>query len=125
MKLLAIITYLVAYAIAFILAIYLYRAFKEIKQLREDRNDLIKEKAKVSDQVRFKGIEVDQLETELQRYKSLPIVALTSSEKKIILNALEFPKYKAKVQDPKTKRFIRIIYNTLRDKIKESIKEGI
>jgi hypothetical protein len=115
---------LILFGIGFSLGIFLYRAHKKIKQLQTDRNDLIKEKAKISDQVRLKGIEVDQLKKELDKYKNTEIkVALTLPEKKIIMNALESSWYKARIQDPATKRYIRIIYNTLRKKIKESIKE--
>lgn len=126
MKLLILIICLAVFAVGFVLGTYLYRAFKKIKQLQTDRNDLIKEKAKISDQVRLKGIEVDRLKRRLDKYKDVPIkVALTLPEKQMILNALESSRYKAKVQDPETKRFIRIIYKTLREKIKESIKEKI
>jgi hypothetical protein len=115
---------LILFGTGFSLGIFLYHAHKKIKQLQTDRNDLIKEKAKISDQVRLKGIEVDQLKKELDKYKNTEIkVALTLPEKKIIMNALESSWYKARIQDPATKRYIRIIYNTLRKKIKESIKE--
>lgn len=104
---------------------------KKNKRLQADRNELIKEKAeqsdqlaKQSDQLRQKGIKIDELKKELDKYSDVEIkVALTLPEKRIILNALESPQYKARIQEPKTKRFIRIICNTLKEKIKESIKE--
>jgi hypothetical protein len=125
MKSLLLIICLVVFAAGLILGVYLYKTRIKLNQLQRDRNDLIKEKAKISDQVRLKGIEVDRLKRRLDKYKDVPVkVPLTLPEKKMILNALESSRYKAKVQDPETKRFIRIIYKTLREKIKESIKEG-
>lgn len=51
-------------------------------------------------------------------------MALNGREKRMILNALDSSQYKARVQDPKTKFFIRVIYRNLITKIKSSIKEG-
>lgn len=122
---------IVVFAAGCILGIYLYRLRKKIRELRTERDGLVKEKAKISDQVRRKGItvnrwkkEVGRLKKELDKYKDGPLkVELTLPERRIILDALEAPGYKEKVQAPATKRFIRIIFNTLRRKIKESIKE--
>ena len=97
---------------------------KRNKQLQVDRNDLIKERAAQSDQLRQKGIEIDGLKKELDKYSEMEIkVALNGREKRMILNALDMPQYKVKVQDPKTKFFIREIYRKLKEKIKGSIKE--
>jgi len=93
------------------------------EQLRADRSELITEKSKQSDQLRQKGIEIDELKKELDKYSDVePKVALTGREKRMILNALDMPHYKALVQNPKTKFFIREMYRKLKEKIKESIK---
>lgn len=124
MKLLTICFILAITAIGIFLGYRVLGLLKRIKQLQVDRNELIEEKVKQSDQLRLKGIEIDGLKKELDKYKDVEIkVALTSEEKKMILNALDSPKYKAKVQDPKTKYFIRVIYRNLKEKIKETIKE--
>jgi len=111
---------------------------KITKQLRTDRNELIEQRGKQSDQLRLKGIEIDELKADKQRYKSalnffskeldkysnVEIkVALTDNEKQMILNALDSSQYKAKVEDPKTNYFIREINRNLKEKIKESIKK--
>lgn len=97
---------------------------KRVKQLQLDRNELIEQRGKQSDKLRQKGIEIDELKKELNKYSDVePKVALTSEEKRMILNALDSPKYKARVEDPKTRHFIRVIYKGLKEKIKESIKE--
>lgn len=84
----------------------------------------MKERSKQSDQLRLKGIEIDKLKKELDKYSDVEIkVALTALEKKMIFNALDSSQYKARIQDPKTKFFIRLIYRKLKEKIKESIKE--
>ncbi len=97
---------------------------KITKQLRTDRNELIEQRGKQSDQLRQKGIEIDELKKELDKYSDVEIkVALTEFEKEMILSALDSPQYKAKVEDPKTKFFIREINRKLKEKIKESIKK--
>jgi len=101
---------LIAFAAGFALGTFLYRALKKIKQVKIERDGLLKK--------------IDWLKKELDRYKDGNLkIELTLPERRIILNALEFSQYKARVQEPETKRFIRIIYNTLRRKIKETIKE--
>lgn len=104
------IAYLFALIVCVVFGIALCGAMKETRQLKAERLELLGE--------------ICQLKSELAThvYTSNKI-ALTLPEKRIILDALESPQYKARVTDPKTKRFIRIIYNHLRAKIKESIKE--
>ena len=103
---------LILFVLGFALGIRLYQLWKKIKQLRAERTFLLG------------GI--DWHRKEQGKYLSGALkIELTLPERRIILDALEFPRYKEKVQDPATKRFIRIIYNTLRKKIKESIKEEI
>jgi|GEM_PF-5069010 len=97
---------------------------KKNELLKLDRSDLIKERAKQSDQLRQKGIDIGELKIELDRYSDVePKVALTGREKRMILTALEMPHYQSLVHAPKTEYFIREIYRNLKEKIKESIKE--
>ena len=97
--------------------VWLYRALKKTKRLQEERDSLLRQSARLLE-------EIDRLEKELDKYEFTEIkIALTLPEKRIILDALESPQYKARVQEPRTKSYIRIIYNTLRKKIKESIKQ--
>lgn len=46
---------------------------KRIKQLQADRNELIEQRAKQSDQLRQKGIEIDGLKKELDKYSNIEI----------------------------------------------------
>lgn len=74
---------------------------KELKSLR-DKNNLL-----------------CQMNNELIKSK----IVLGSREKKMLLDALLCDEYKAKVQDPKTNRFIRDIYRALKTKIAVSLAE--
>jgi len=124
MKILILIFIFMITAIGVFLGYRVLGLLKIVKQLKAERNELIEERAKQSDQLRQKGIEIDGLKKELDKYSDVEIkVALTSFEKQMILSALDWPQYKAKVQDPKTKFFIREIYRGLKEKIKGSIKE--
>lgn len=124
MKLFILIIVLGIAAIGIFLGYRLLDSLKIIRQLREDRNELIKERAKQSDQLRQKGIEIDELKKELDKYSDVEIkVALTLQEKWMILNALDMPHYKAMFQNPATKYIKRQIYGNLKEKIRESIKE--
>ena len=118
---------LIVFIVGAIIGTLIYRLFvssKKIKQLRKDRGELITEKSKQLDQLRQKGIEIDELKKELKKYSDVePKIALSGQEKRMILNALEMSQYKARVQDPATRYFIRQIYINLKEKVKESIKE--
>jgi len=97
---------------------------KKNNRLQSDRNDLIKERAAQSDQLRQKGIEIDELKKELDKYSDVEIkVDLTGREKRMILNALEMPHYQSLVHAPKTEYFIREIHRKLKEKIKSSLKD--
>ncbi|MBA7711701.1 hypothetical protein ES703_120667 [subsurface metagenome] len=50
-------------------------------------------------------------------------VQLTTSERQMVLNAIEDSHYKGRVELPQTKKGIRIIRNSLREKIRASLKE--
>ena len=131
MEILILIIVLAITAIGIFLGCRVLRLKKKNKELRADRNGLIEERnelkeerAKQSDQLRQKGIEIDELKKELEKYSNVePKVALTSFEKQMILSALDMPQYKAKVEDPKTKFFIREINRSLKEKIRASMKE--
>jgi len=124
MKLFVLISFLVVAAIGIFLGWRVLGLMKRNKQLRTDRNELIEQRGKQSDQLRQKGIEIDELKKELDKYSEVEIkVALTDNEKQMILCALDSPQHKAKVEDPKTNYFIREINRKLKEKIKESIKK--
>jgi len=124
MKLFILIIVLGMAGIGIFLGYRLLDSLKIIKQLREDRNKLIEQRGKQSDQLRQKGIDIDELKKELDKYSNVEIkVALNGYEKRMILSALDMPHYKATIQDPKTKYFIREIYRELHEKIKGSIKD--
>ena len=117
MKIFVLIIVLGMAAIGAFLISRLLDSLKIIKQLRKDRNELLQACAE-------KNIEISRLSRELDKYSDVEIkVALTDNEKQMILNALDSPQYKAKVQDPKTNYFIREIYRKLKEKIKGSIKK--
>ena len=132
MKLFILLIFLVVAAIGIFLGCRVLKLQKINNQLDADRKELIEEKAeqsdqlaKQSDQLRLKGIEIDELKKELDKYSGIePKVALTVLEKRMILNALNMPHYQLTVNDPKTNYFIREIYRKLKEKIKESIKNG-
>lgn len=107
MKIFALIIVLAITAIGIFLGWRVLGLMKRVKQLQEDRNALIKELAKERD--KYSDVEIK--------------VALTALEKTMILNALGSSQYKARIEDPKTKYFIREIYRELKKKIKKSQKE--
>lgn len=103
--------YLFAVIVCIVFGIALYGAMTEIKELKAERVSLLGK--------------ICRLKSELATHVyTSNKVTLTLPEKRIILNALESLPYKDRVREPQTKKFIRIIYNTLRTKIKESIKEA-
>lgn len=109
--------YLCAVIGSVIFGLALYESIKESRRLRAERESLLGGTTRLLK-------EIDRLEKELDKYKDGNLkIELTKPERHILLNALESPQYKARITDPKTKRFIRIIYNTLRKKIQDSIKE--
>ena len=131
MKLFILLIFLGVIAIGGFLGWRVLGLMKRVEQLKADKirdveiyNELREEKVKQSNQLRLKGIEIDELKKELDKYSEVEIkVALTGFEKQMILNALDAPHYKEVVETPKTKFFIREIYKKLKEKIKESIKE--
>jgi len=101
---------IISFIVIAIFLFLLYMAYGKIKDLGKAKANL--------------RIEIDELKKELDKYSEVEIkIALTSFEKQMILNALGMPHYKARLQDPKTKFFIREMYQNLRTKIKSSIKE--
>ena len=116
---------LVVAAVILILGLCLYMAYGKIKSLEVAKGMLLDERAKLSDQMRIKGIAVDRLTRELKKYSNVEIkVDLTGHEKQMILNALNTSEYKAWIESPKTKHVLRMIYRKLKEKIKGSIKNG-
>ena len=110
------ILYLAIFVIGLILG-FLYRALKRIRRLRIERDNLLQ-------QIDWLKNGRSALEKELRKYTGVKTkIALTLPEKRIMLSALEDSAYKDKITNPKTKRFIRMIYNSLRGKVKDSIKQ--
>ena len=104
------IEYLIVFIVGLVLGICLYRLIKRAKRLQAEREGLWRQ--------------VDRLRKELNKYTGAKTkIALTLPEKRIVLSALEGPTYKDKITNPKTKRLIRDIYNTLKGKVKYSIKQ--
>ncbi|MCK4815987.1 hypothetical protein KA005_09455 [bacterium] len=87
---------------------------KRVKQVQDDRNELIEERAKQSNKLRLKGIEIDE--------ENKKKFILSELEKKMILNALKMPGYKAAIDEPSTHHHVRKTYRELKEKIKESLK---
>ncbi len=102
-----------------ILAAYLaWRTFKlkkSVELLRIDRNDLIEEKARQSNNLRLKGIEMDEVNKEK--------FILSELDRKIILNALKMPEYKKAIDEPETRYQVRKAYMMLKEKIRVSLKD--
>jgi len=68
---------------------------------------------------------IDWYSQEQERYLGGDLsIELLLTDRRLILNALEFPAYKALFSNPKTKYTVREIYNLLRTKMKDSIKGG-
>ncbi len=87
---------------------------KRVKQVQDDRNKLLEERAKQSNKLRLKGIEMDA--------ENKKKFILSDLEKKIILNALKMPEYKKAIDEPSTRHHVRKTYRELKEKIKESFK---
>ena len=77
---------------------------KRVKQVQEDRNDLLESRG-----------EWEALWKEK--------ILLSKPERQMIIAALDMPEYSDEIKDPKTSFQMRKIYRDLREKIKESIKD--
>ena len=101
---------LIIFIIGIILGVILFQLIRKLKRLQAYGISLMQEN--------------DRLKLELNKYIGVKTkIALTLPEKRIMLSALEDSAYKDKITNPKTKRFIRMIYNSLRGKVKDSIKQ--
>ncbi len=90
MNLAALVLILALGVVAAFLARRLRKSSKKIKSLQQNEESLISERARQSDQLRLKGIEIDGLKKELEKYSNTEIkVALTGKEKLMLLNALD------------------------------------
>lgn len=125
---------IIAFAVGVVVGTLVYRLCKARKRIRhlEESNQnlhkseesLLSERSRQSDALRQKGIEIDKLKKELEKYSDTEIkVALTGQEKLMLLNALDMSQFRSKVQEPATKFFIRQTYREVKEKIKASIKE--
>ena len=89
------------------------RLMERVKRLQVVRNELIDERAKQSNKLRLRGLEMDE--------ENKNKIVLSEIEKKMILNALKMPKYKDWIDNPKTLHHVRKAYRNLKEKIKKSI----
>lgn len=111
------IIYLIIFIIGLILGTILYRLIRRVKRLQAEREGLWRQLARLKN-------DRSVLEEKLRKYTGVKTkIALTLPEKRIMLSALEDSGYKGTITNPKTKRFIRMIYNSLREKVKDSIKQ--
>ena len=85
---------------------------KRVKDVQADRNRMDEERRKLSDKLRLKGIEIDQLKKERLEFDTF--------EKKLILVALNRPGVRAEMKEPRTSHAMRKTYENLKEKIKES-----
>ncbi len=90
------------------------RLMARVQLIQVDRNEVNEERRKLSDKLRLKGIEVDQLNKERPELSDL--------EKKMMLAALNMPEYGKSMQDPKTSFQARKTWRDLKEKIKGSFK---
>jgi hypothetical protein len=75
-----------------------------------------KELADLKDDVQEKAAQIKRLITGETMH-------LGQHERRMILRAIEAPTFKAIIEEPGTKAFVRIIYRQLREKLKMSIKK--
>ena len=106
---------LVAPIIAAYLGLRVLKLNKRVKQLQDDRNELIEERSKQSNKLRLKGIEMDE--------KDKDKFILSELERKMILASLNMPEYGDAIKDPQTSFQVRKVYRNLRERIRESLKE--
>lgn len=85
---------------------------KRVKQLQAGKIELLEERAKQSNKLRLKGIEVD----EINKWNFI----LSALERKMILNALNMPQYKGAIEHPQTNYEVRKAYKQLKEKVKAS-----
>ena len=89
------------------------KLMERVRLIQIDRNEMDEERRKLSNKLRLKGIEIDNLN------KKVPV--LSDLEKKMILASLNMPQYKNTMEDPKTKYEVRKVYRELKERLKESI----
>jgi hypothetical protein len=105
---------------------------QRVKQIQSDRNEMDEERRKLSDKLRLKGIEIDQLKKEMCSdimFRTIKEGAkvigelLSDLEKKMILAALNMSEYGKAIQNPKTNFQVRKTYRDLKEKIKASFDD--
>ena len=109
-----------------------FKLKKSVELLRIDRNELIEERAKQSNKLRLKGIEMDETKKRqcsdimfrtIKTGESVIGELLSELERKMILAALNMPEYGDAMKDPQTSFQVRKVYRNLRERIRESLKE--
>ena len=113
---------LMAPIIAAYLGIRVLKLTKRVKLMRVDRNRSLEiytksreENAKLSNSLREKGIEIDQLKKERPKFDTF--------EKKLILVALNRPGVRAEMKKSTTSHGMKRVYENLKEKIKKSFDD--
>ncbi len=105
---------------------------RRVKQVQADRDELLEERAKQSNKLRLKGIEMDEMKKEMCSDILFRTITdgekfigelLSDLEKKMILAALNMPEYGDAIKDPKTSFEVRKVYGDLKEKVKDSLKD--
>ena len=99
-----------AFILCIVFGIALYGAMVEIRALKAERLNLLAELCHVKS-------------TLTMHSNSKLTVVLTLPERRMILDALESPRYKDRVTNPKTKKYIRMVYHAAVFQMKKSIKD--
>ena len=110
-----ILTVLVMLIVVAFLGWRVLRLMKKVKLLTDDWYKGLEAQKKLSDKLRLKGIEIDELNKERPEFSVL--------EKKMMLAALKMPEYRNAIEDPKTNFLVRKVYRNLKEKMKNSLKD--
>jgi len=105
---------------------------KRVKDVQKDRNEIDEERRKQSNELRLKGIEIDELKKKMHSDIMFRVVKtgesvigelLSDIEKKVILVALNRPDIRAEMKNPRTSDTMRKAYEYLKEKIKKSFDD--
>ena len=66
--------------------------------------------------------DVQEKKAQIKRLITGETMHLDQHERRMILKAIEAPTFKAMIEAPKTKHYVRIVFRKLREKLKLSIK---
>ena len=124
--------FLLMFAICAFCTWRIFGMYKILKRTQKDRDGLLEERAKQSDRLRLKGIEIDELKKKMHSDIMFRIVKtgeavigelLSNIEKKIILVALNRPDVRAEMKNSHTSNSMRGTYENLKEKIEKSFND--